>query len=43
MLEIKVVIADDHPIVLFGVREIIMRDPRFKLVAEATNSSQLIA
>lgn len=27
MLEIKVVIADDHPIVLFGVREIIMRDP----------------
>ena len=43
MLEIKVVIADDHPIVLFGVREIIMRDSRFKLVAEATNSSQLIA
>jgi two-component system capsular synthesis response regulator RcsB len=43
MLEIPVVIADDHPIVLFGVREIILRDSRFKLVAEATSSSQLIS
>ena len=42
MLEIPVVIADDHPIVLLGVRELILRDSRFKLVAEATSSSQLI-
>jgi two-component system capsular synthesis response regulator RcsB len=43
MKKIKVVIADDHPIVLLGLREIIQRDGRFELAAEATNSSQLIA
>ncbi|EXF95609.1 LuxR family transcriptional regulator [Pseudomonas fluorescens HK44] len=43
MREINVVIADDHPIVLLGVREIIQRDGRFKVVAEATSSSQLVA
>jgi two-component system capsular synthesis response regulator RcsB len=43
MREIKVVIADDHPIVLLGMREIIQRDGRFKVAAEATSSSQLVA
>jgi two-component system capsular synthesis response regulator RcsB len=43
MKKIKVVIADDHPIVLFGLREIIQRDGRFEVAAEATSSSQLIA
>lgn len=42
MKKIKVVIADDHPIVLLGVREVIQRDARFEVVGEATSSSQLI-
>ncbi|MGE8064226.1 response regulator [Pseudomonas sp. NPDC089569] len=40
--KITVVIADDHPIVLLGVRELIERDDRFKVVGEAINSSELI-
>jgi len=40
--EIKVVIADDHPVVLLGLREVILRAPRFCLVGEALNSSQLV-
>jgi two-component system capsular synthesis response regulator RcsB len=42
MKKIKVVIADDHPIVLLGVREVIQREARFEVVGEATSSSQLI-
>ena len=42
MRELKVVIADDHPVVLVGLREVIQRDERFSLVGEALNSSQLI-
>lgn len=42
MREMNVVIADDHPIVLVGVREIVRRDLRYKLVGEAVNSSELI-
>lgn len=29
MEKLKVIIADDHPIVLFGVRELVERDPHF--------------
>ncbi|TWE02850.1 LuxR family two component transcriptional regulator [Pseudomonas sp. AG1028] len=42
MPELKVVIADDHPIVLLGVREIVQRDSRYRLVGEAINSSELV-
>ncbi len=42
MREMNVVIADDHPIVLVGVREIVQRDSRYSLVGEAVSSSQLI-
>ena len=42
MPQMKVLLADDHPIVLMGVREIIERDRRFKVVGEAMNSSELI-
>lgn len=42
MSEIEVVLADDHPIVLLGMREIIQRDGRFKVAAEATSPSQLV-
>lgn len=42
MRELKVVIADDHPVVLVGLREVIQRNECFALVGEAVNSSQLI-
>lgn len=42
MPQMKVLLADDHPIVLMGVREIIERDSRFKVVGEAMSSSELI-
>jgi hypothetical protein len=41
MRELKVVIADDHPVVL-GLREMIQRDEYFSLVGEALSSSQLV-
>lgn len=40
--KISVVIADDHPIVLLGVRELIERDERFEVIGEAVSSSDLI-
>lgn len=43
MPQMSVLLADDHPIVLMGVREIIERDPRFNVVGEAMNSSELIS
>ena len=39
---LNVVIADDHPIVLVGVRELIERDARFRVVGEAMCSDELI-
>lgn len=42
MDKIKVIIADDHPIVLLGVRELVERDERFCVVGEAVCSKGLI-
>ena len=42
MRELKAVIADDHPVVLVGLREVIQRDERFELVGKALNSSELV-
>lgn len=42
MEKLKVIIADDHPIVLLGVRELVERDPRFRVVGEAVCSQGLI-
>ncbi|MBJ9977666.1 response regulator [Pseudomonas sp. S75] len=39
---LNVVLADDHPIVLLGVREIIHRDQRYNVVGQAHTSSELI-
>lgn len=43
MEKINVVIADDHPIVLLGVRELIERDERFHVVGDAVCSNGLIS
>ncbi|MFC6298139.1 response regulator [Pseudomonas sp. CCM 7893] len=42
MQKLKVIIADDHPIVLLGVRELVSRDPRFCIVGEAACSNGLV-
>jgi len=42
MEKLKVIIADDHPIVLLGVRELVERDPRFCVVGDAVCSKGLI-
>jgi two-component system, NarL family, captular synthesis response regulator RcsB len=43
MEKLNVVIADDHPIVLVGVRELVERDERFCVVGEATCSNTLVS
>lgn len=43
MESFNVVIADDHPIVLLGVRELVERDKRFNVVGEAVCSNELIS
>jgi two-component system capsular synthesis response regulator RcsB len=43
METLNVVIADDHPIVLVGVRELIERDERFRVVGEAVCPSELVS
>lgn len=42
METLNVVIADDHPIVLVGVRELVERDKRFRVVGEAVCSNELV-
>lgn len=43
MNQVKVVLADDHPIVLAGVKEIVQSDPNYQVVGVARTSSELIA
>ncbi len=39
---ITIVLADDHPIVRKGLREVIDEDPRFRVVAEANNGREAV-
>lgn len=41
--EIKIFIADDHPIFRSGLRQIIETDPRLKIIGEADDGEQAIA
>ena len=43
MEKLNVAIADDHPIVLLGVRELVERNERFRVVGEAVCSNELVA
>ncbi len=42
-MKTTIVIADDHPIILAGIRDVIDRDPRFTVVGEADGPETLIA
>ncbi|HBO1218306.1 TPA: response regulator [Pseudomonas aeruginosa] len=42
MKKLKVIIADDHPIILLGVRELVERNPHYCVVGEAVCSQSLI-
>jgi DNA-binding NarL/FixJ family response regulator len=41
--EIRIVIADDHPVVRKGLRQVIEGDPELKVVAEADNGEAALA
>ncbi|MGX9191303.1 response regulator [Stenotrophomonas sp. Ker107b] len=41
-MQTKIVIADDHPIVLAGIRDVIERDPRLQVVGQAQNPTALV-
>ncbi|QGZ28609.1 response regulator [Stutzerimonas stutzeri] len=43
MRKTKIVVADDHPIVRMGVRDMLERNERFVVAGEASNSSELVA
>jgi len=40
--EIRIIIADDHPIVRQGLRQVIERDPQFRILAEAGNGLEAL-
>lgn len=42
MEKVRIVLADDHPIVLMGMKEIVGRDHRFDVVGEASSSTELV-
>lgn len=42
MDKIRVVLADDHPIVRMGVRDLLERDGRFEVSGEASTPSELV-
>lgn len=39
---IRLVVADDHPVVRFGVKNMLMADPGFEVVAEAEDGDVAI-
>jgi DNA-binding NarL/FixJ family response regulator len=41
--ELRIVIADDHPVVRGGLRQVIESEPGFHIVAEATNGEEALA
>lgn len=41
-MKTKIVIADDHPIVLAGIADVIDRDPRFAVVGQAQDPAGLV-
>lgn len=40
---VRIVVADDHPIIRRGIRDILSDDPRFEIVGEATHGGEVLA
>jgi CheY-like chemotaxis protein len=40
---VRVLIADDHPVVRSGIRGMLASDPRFEVVAEASDGTEAVA
>ena len=38
----KIIIADDHPLVRVGIKELIRRDPALTVIGEAQNGEELL-
>ncbi|WP_165488648.1 response regulator transcription factor [Dyella terrae] len=41
-MQIRVIVADDHPVVLAGIQAVLERSPDIKVVGEAHNGDQLL-
>ena len=39
---IRIVVADDHPVVRFGVKNMLMNDPGFEVVGEAEDGDKAV-
>ena len=39
---IRIIVADDHPVVRFGVKNMLMNDPNFEVVGEAEDGDQAV-
>src|SRR3977135_4228674 len=40
--EIRILLADDHPIFLHGLKRLLEADPGFKVIAEASNGNEAV-
>ena len=43
MTEIRILVADDHPLFREGVRAMLHREPEIRIVGEATTGAEAIA
>jgi DNA-binding NarL/FixJ family response regulator len=39
---LKVFLADDHPIVMAGIKGLVMADPRFEVIGQASNGREVV-
>ncbi|HEX7652849.1 MAG TPA: hypothetical protein VF607_05050, partial [Verrucomicrobiae bacterium] len=41
--EIRLLLVDDHPLLRHGLRDVILRNPRFNIVGEAEDGQEALA
>jgi len=40
---LRIIVADDHPMMLMGIRALLSMQPRYEIVGEAANAEDAIA